>query len=126
LNDPKKEVGAVEMLAPDLFAVPYQNRQEFVRPHSRYNIVVALLTTANARCRLYEHMERVVQQDGSQLLYKDTDSCIFVHKRGVQAPFNVGAMLGQMSREYAEYEIVAFYSGGCKQVFSSAKNFAHL
>nr|CAD2205760.1 unnamed protein product [Meloidogyne enterolobii] len=32
LNDPKLEVGAVEMLATDLFSVPYQSKREFVRP----------------------------------------------------------------------------------------------
>jgi hypothetical protein len=122
LNDPKKEIGAVEMLAPDLFAVPYQNRQEFIRPHAKYNIVVALTTTANARCRLYKYMERVLKQEGSQLLYKDTDSCILAHRKGVVPPFEVGSMLGMMSREYEEWEILAFYSGGCKQVLFICKN----
>jgi hypothetical protein len=69
LNDPKLEVGAVEMLGPDLFAVPYQHRREFVRPHDKYNIVIALMTTANARCRLYHYMKCIHMTPGCILLY---------------------------------------------------------
>lgn len=117
LNDPKLEVGAVELLVPpDVFAVPFQRRREFVRPHDKYNIVLALLTTANARKVLYEYMEKIFKMGRCFLLYTDTDSCIFVIRRGEQPPFVVGDLLGQMSREYADYRIVAFYSGGCKQV----------
>ena len=116
LNDPKLEVGAVEMLAADLFAVPYQNRREFVRPHDKYNIIIALITTATARVRLYGFMEQIVRDQNCVLLYTDTDSCIYVGRRNAPAPFEEGKFLGQMSREYKDFEIVAFYCGGCKQV----------
>jgi hypothetical protein len=66
-------------------------------------------------------MERIVGQPGSMLVYDDTDSAIFVHRKGERPPFVVGSMLGQMSREFPEYIIVAFYSGGCKQVFGLFK-----
>jgi len=116
LNDPKLELGAVEALAPDLFAVPYQSKREFARPHDKYNIVIALITTANARVRLYGFMERIFLQQDSVLLYTDTDSCIFAHCRGQPPPFAEGKLLGQMSREHKDHEILAFYCGGCKQV----------
>jgi hypothetical protein len=48
--------------------------------------------------------------------HPDTDSCIMLHLKGQAPPFEVGDMLGQMSHEYAEWEILAFYCGGCKQV----------
>jgi hypothetical protein len=69
LNDPKFEVGCVEMLGNDLFAVPYKRKNEFVKSHERYNIVLALLTTAAARVRLYSFMEAVHTTPGCQLLY---------------------------------------------------------
>jgi len=105
------------MLTPDLFAVPYKNRREFVRPHDKYNIILALITTATARVMLYDFMEKIVNDNECKLLYTDTDSCFFVHKRNKKPPFRVGDMLGMMSREYEEWAIISFYTGGCKQVF---------
>uniref|UniRef100_A0A914NB71 DNA-directed DNA polymerase n=2 Tax=Meloidogyne incognita TaxID=6306 RepID=A0A914NB71_MELIC len=90
LNDPKLEIGAVEMLTPGLFAVPFRNRREFVRPHEKYNIVLALITTANARVILYKYMDQIVNDKDCKLLYTDTDSCFYVHKRGKIPPFGVG------------------------------------
>jgi len=107
------------MLTPDLFAVPYKNHREFVRPHDKYNIVLALITTATARVMLYDFMEKIVNDNECKLLYTDTDSCFFVHKRNKKPPFRVGDMLGMMSREYAEWAIISFYTGGCKQVLKS-------
>uniref|UniRef100_A0A914NEM0 DNA-directed DNA polymerase n=3 Tax=Meloidogyne TaxID=189290 RepID=A0A914NEM0_MELIC len=122
LNDPKLEVGAVEMLTPDLFAVPFRNKREFVRPHEKYNIALALITTAKARVMLYKYMDDIVNDKDSKLLYTDTDSCFYVHKRGKPPPFVVGDMLGMMSREYEDWQIIAFYTGGCKQYAMKMKH----
>jgi len=116
LNDPKLDVGAVEMLATDLFAVPYQSKREFVRPHDKYNIVIALITTATARVFLYDYMDQIFNDPACKLLYTDTDSCYIVHPKGKAPPFHVGDMLGMMSREYEENHILSIYIGGCKQV----------
>jgi len=116
LNDPKLEIGAIEMLTPDLYAVPYKSRREFVRPHDKYNIVLALITTATARVMLYEYMNNIVNEKDCKLLYTDTDSCFYLHKIDKKPPFRVGDMLGMMSREYEDWLIMSFYTGGCKQV----------
>uniref|UniRef100_A0A914MNU5 DNA-directed DNA polymerase n=2 Tax=Meloidogyne TaxID=189290 RepID=A0A914MNU5_MELIC len=122
LNDPKLELGAIEMLTTDMFAVPYKNRSEFIRPHDKYNIVLALITTATARVMLYDFMEKIVNDNECKLLYTDTDSCFFVHKRNKKPPFRVGDMLGMMSREYEEWSIISFYTGGCKQYAMKMKH----
>ncbi|CAK5083777.1 unnamed protein product [Meloidogyne enterolobii] len=105
------------MLAPNLFSVPYKHRSEFVRPHDKYNIAIALITTATARIMLYDYMERIVKEKDCKLLYTDTDSCFYLHRREQTPPFRVGEMLGMMDREYGEWNIIAFYTGGCKQVY---------
>jgi hypothetical protein len=79
LNDPKFEVGCVEMLGNDLFAVPYKRKNEFVKSHERYNIVLAMLTTAAARVRLYSFMNTVHSSSGCQLLYTGEKKHIFKH-----------------------------------------------
>jgi hypothetical protein len=122
LNDPKVECGAVEMFSPRLFAVPYRKHSDFVESHDKYNIAIAVFTTSGARRTLYEYMERVVQAPGAKLLYTDTDSVIFVHPRGQPPPIQVGDYLGQMSNEYPDDEILAFYSGGCKQYGLKMRN----
>jgi len=104
------------MLTPDLYAVPYKSRREFVRPHDKYNIVLALITTATARVMLYEYMNNIVNEKDCKLLYTDTDSCFYLHKIDKKPPFRVGDMLGMMSREYEDWLIMSFYTGGCKQV----------
>jgi len=106
------------MLTPNLYAVPYRNRREFVRPHDKYNIVLALITTATARVMLYEYMDKIVNDNDCKLLYTDTDSCFYLHKIIKQPPFRVGDMLGMMSREYEDWTIMSFYTGGCKQVLN--------
>uniref|UniRef100_A0A914M031 DNA-directed DNA polymerase n=1 Tax=Meloidogyne incognita TaxID=6306 RepID=A0A914M031_MELIC len=122
LNDPKLEIGAIEMLTPDLYAVPYKSRREFVRPHDKYNIVLALITTATARVMLYEYMNNIVNEKDCKLLYTDTDSCFYLHKIDKKPPFRVGDMLGMMSREYEDWLIMSFYTGGCKQYAMKMKH----
>uniref|UniRef100_A0A1I8BTM7 DNA-directed DNA polymerase n=1 Tax=Meloidogyne hapla TaxID=6305 RepID=A0A1I8BTM7_MELHA len=60
-------------------------------------------------------MDRIVKDKKSKLLYTDTDSCFYMHKRNKKPPFRVGDMLGMMSRKYEEWCILSFYTGGCKQ-----------
>lgn len=50
----------------------------------------------------------------SELLYTDTDSVIFVTKKG-SCPLETGLHLGEFKDEYPCYEIVEYCSGGAKQ-----------
>lgn len=116
------------MLAQDLFAVPYKSRSEFATSHNKYNIVIALYTTAYARATLYHYMESIIMAPNCKLLYtgcvvwinyitphaffKDTDSVIFLGPRNQPVPFEEGSMLGQMKNEFPEHDVLAFYSGG--------------
>ena len=62
------------MLAQDLFAVPYKSRSEFATSHNKYNIVIALYTTAYARATLYHYMESIIMAPNCKLLY--TGCCL--------------------------------------------------
>ena len=127
LENDKLEKGPVEMLSPDLFAVPYKTKNDFARSHNKYNIVIALYTTAYARTILYQYMESIIWSRNHKLLYTgkkllettentyvtlDTDSVIFLAPRNRKPPFEEGSMLGQMKNEYPDHDIQAFYSGG--------------
>ena len=69
LENNKLEKGPVEMLSQDLFAVPYKSRNDFATSHNKYNIIIALYTTAYARITLYRYMESIIMEPNYKLLY---------------------------------------------------------
>ena len=75
LENDKLEKGPLEMLAPELFAVPYKSKSAFVTSHSKYNIVIALYTTAFARITLYRYMEQIIMAPNYKLLYTGNCCC---------------------------------------------------
>ena len=42
LENPKYEVGHVEMLTEELYAVPYRSLSDFAESHDKYNVVIGL------------------------------------------------------------------------------------
>ena len=96
------------MLLSDLFSVPYRHRSEFVRSHDKYNIAIALITTATARVMLYGYMEKIVKDKDCKLLYTDTDSCFYVHRCDHTPPFRVGEMIGMMDRDMVIGKLLHF------------------
>ena len=81
------------------------------------NVAIASFVTSYARLHLYKHLDIVVQSNPQHLLYFDTDSVIFVEKRG-QNLMQTGHFLGEMTDEVADYGegayIREFVSGGPK------------
>ncbi|KAL2102869.1 hypothetical protein ACEWY4_002037 [Coilia grayii] len=74
------------------------------------NVFIGAFTTARARLRLYELMDRL----GDRLLYSDTDSVIYVSREGDWNP-PLGNFLGELTSELAEGDyITEFCSGGPK------------
>jgi hypothetical protein len=97
-----------------LMLVTYERKTDFVSAHARYNIVLSLFTTAAARLKLYEYMDTIVSTPGCRLLYTDTDSVFFLYPRTQGCPIQCGALLGEMSNQYPDHEILAYYSTGSK------------
>uniref|UniRef100_A0A914I3T2 DNA-directed DNA polymerase n=1 Tax=Globodera rostochiensis TaxID=31243 RepID=A0A914I3T2_GLORO len=115
LQDDKLETSEPIMLKDKkTMRVSIKKKEAFVVEHRVSNIILSLWTTSAARIKLYEYMEQVYRTKGCKLLYCDTDSLIFTHPRGV-CPLKEGKFLGEMTREYADNEILEFVSGGPKQ-----------
>ena len=76
---------------------------------TRTNYVLAAYTTANVRLRLYSVMEQL----GRRALYTDTDSIIYVHKRGEWNP-DTGDFLGDFKDEYPHKELTQYVGLGAK------------
>lgn len=80
-------------------------------------------------------MQQVLRTPGAKLLYTgtflksisdhsrclDTDSIIALHKKGIY-PLKTGQLLGDMQREYEQWDILEYCSGGAKQYGLHLKN----
>lgn len=97
----------------DNFAeVSYKYNDSFVRANSTTNVVIAACTTAYARLKLYEVLEKLQQN----CLYFDTDSCVYIEREGEWAP-SLGDHLGDLTSEVSVKDgkyIKAFVSAGPK------------
>jgi hypothetical protein len=112
LDDKSKEVTGVRIITPEIIQVAYTAKTVDDLPMSRdTNIFIAVITTAWARMRLYEELDRV----GDRVVYCDTDSVIYVRSEKPEENLVTGPFLGQMTNELKEGEnIVEFSSGGPK------------
>lgn len=99
----------------------------------------SLWTTSAARLVLLKYMQQVLQTPGARLLYTgilfcdliisfssliffvDTDSIIVQHVKGNE-PIKSGQMLGEMQREYVDWQIAEFCCGGPKQYAFHLRN----
>ncbi|KAL3119299.1 hypothetical protein niasHT_000077 [Heterodera trifolii] len=108
------EFGRPVKISEEISRVVYRKKEEFIKEHKVSNIVLSLWTTSAARIKLYEYMEQVYRKERSKLLYCDTDSLALAHPKG-RCPLKEGKFLGEMTREYADSEILEFVSAGPKQ-----------
>jgi len=88
----------------------YVKRSEFENCPGTTNVVLAAFTTAHARIRIYE----ALLLTGKNTLYMDTDSVIYVRKKG-EPVIHLGPYLGDFTNELGTDEyIVEFVSTGPK------------
>jgi len=117
-----------------MMAVSYTNKDDFVEAMGNTNVVIASFTTAQARLRLYEHIEKLCDRvlyfdTGSKLIifnlfifinYRfSSDSVIYIaHTDREEYQVPIGSYLGDMTDELKDYGagsyITKFASGGPK------------
>ena len=78
LRDNKVKIQRVDNPKPGLMMVMYKPKKEFIKESPNTNVVISLYTTASARLKLLEAMEKVQGTEGAELLY--TDTVIFTYK----------------------------------------------
>jgi G:T-mismatch repair DNA endonuclease (very short patch repair protein) len=93
-SDNLYSVTFVSPISDDSVYVVYKNL--FNKPNPKGNIFIAAFTTAHARLHLYEAMQRL----GQRVLYLDTDSVVFQHKKGLWSP-KLSNYLGDWTDEIA-------------------------
>jgi hypothetical protein len=68
MSDPSIIVHNVTVISDEMLAVTYTRMDDFVDVMGNTNVVLAAYTTAQARLRLYDYIERL----GRRVLYFDT------------------------------------------------------
>ena len=100
LLDDKCDISDVHRVNDNLIEVVYKTPHELAEPHPFVNHAVASFVTSYARLHLYSFLEPL----GKNVLYADTDSCVFATGPGLP-DLKTGPCLGEMSCEiYATYK----------------------
>jgi hypothetical protein len=112
LDDEAIDVQGVRVVSDTVAQVMYRAKSsEFLEMSKDTNIYIAVTTTAWARIRLYEEMDKVQER----VLYCDTDSVIYKKVEDESWNLTLGNFLGDMTDELDEDDwIVDFVSGGPK------------
>ena len=98
LNDKRIKVCNVQLVNEEMIFMEYREKNEFVRPNNRINVVIAAYTTAHARLKLYS----VLKCLGERVLYCDTDSIIFKSEKSPNVQQYIpplGDFLGELTSE---------------------------
>ncbi|XP_071039950.1 uncharacterized protein [Parasteatoda tepidariorum] len=108
LSDSTKKVKDVYFPTPEVAALQWQSHTEFIEQDTSTNIFIATFTTAWARLKLYEEMDKL----GENVLYHDTDSIIYATNGDNDPP--LGNFLREFTDELDGDVITTFVSGGAK------------
>ncbi|XP_055936645.1 uncharacterized protein LOC129966256 [Argiope bruennichi] len=116
LADPSKNIKDVYLPTPEVAAIQWEFRKEFVSQDASTNVFLASFTTAWARIKLYDEMEKL----GKSVLYHDTDSIIYASDGTNDPP--LGNFLGEFTDELDGDTITTFVSGGPKNYAFKTKS----
>jgi hypothetical protein len=110
--DPSLEICGIRIITEDVVQVAYRKvSEDFVPTSSDTNIYIAIATTAWARIRLYEDLDRLKER----VVYCDTDSIVYIASPNREENLETGNFLGQMKNELDDDDYIEdFVSGGPK------------
>ena len=109
MTDPTIQVTDLLYVNKEHIGIRWQNKADFVEALPNTNVVLAAYTTAQARLKLYELLEKL----DDRVIYFDTDSVIYSHREDSWNP-PLGDYLGELKDETKGVPIHTFVSGGAK------------
>lgn len=114
LTSPDHEITDILPVNDNVMYVTWRLREEAIEASPLTSVVIAAYTTAQARLKLYEYLEKL----DKRVLYYDTDSCIYIASGTAEYEPSTGNFLGDMTDELESYGdgsyIESFVSGGPK------------
>lgn len=120
LLDTRLDKTNVTFVNENVAQIVYNKKSMIVEDPNNINIFVAVFTTAHARLRLYDMMDRL----GENVVYYDTDSIVYIDDDDGRNKVRTGCMLGDWNDELgAEDWITEWASTGPKSyAYETAKN----
>ena len=103
------DINTLRLCTDDILEAVYTSVDDNVVKGIKTNIFVAAFTTCQARLKLYESLDILLQQ----VLYYHTDSVVYQWRPG-QPSIATGDFLGDMTDELDDDVITEFVSGGAK------------
>ena len=118
VSDPLLNITTIRICTEDILEVVYTFVADDAPTGNKTNTFIAAFTTAQARLKLYESLQKL----DKQVLYYDTDSVIYRWRPDLPS-IALGDFLGEMTDELdgGDY-IVEFVSGGAKNYGYVTKN----
>ena len=113
VNGADVELHDICLLTDDLVEIVYKCSNDFVTESKVTNIFIGIFTTSWARLELYNLLDLI----GEDVLYVDTDSCVFLSKPGCPQP-PLGD-LNEITDEYGEGTYITDF------VCAGPKNYAY-
>ena len=117
LDDHTYQLTNVRICSEDVLEVVTTRDEDAFQPSFKINVFIAAFTTAQARLRLYDALEKL----DKRVLYMDTDSIIY-HSREGQQMIPTGRFLGEFTNETPGDSIAEFVTGGPKNYGYLTKN----
>jgi hypothetical protein len=119
LNGADVEMHDLCILNDDLVELVFKRKHEYTVENKKTNLYIGIFTTAWARLELYNLMDFLEEN----VLYVDTDSCIYVNKPGGPKP-TLGDYLGNLTSEMTQKHGKGTYITQC--VCGGPKNYAYV
>ena len=112
LNSDEIVVTELNLINDEVAEVRSVRKEEFEQTGAKSNVVIAAFTTAQARLKLYDVLDKLE----NRVLYFDTDSVIYVEREGNPHDWQpkLGDYLGELTDELDGSYITTFLSGGPK------------
>ena len=104
-----QEIKNVRFVNEEIVQVDWVHKEDFIDTSGITNVVIAAYTTAQARLKLYQYLERLDRR----AIYADTDSIIFTVAPGEWEP-ELGDYLGDLTNEISDNDIDTFVTCGPK------------
>ncbi len=105
--DNENEIMGMMEVSEGMVCISYKKTEGFEEVAVNTNPVLAALTTSQARLKLYQCLELLQER----ILYFDTDSVIYLSRKGDTVELPLGDHLGQLTDEVEGKTIVEFAAG---------------
>ena len=118
LNDKIENIAISFLKNDNILYITYDEKNEFIKQNYNTSIYIACFTSAHARLRLYDMLDKI----GEKVCYYDTDSIVYAEDDTNKHIFkNIGDSLGEWTNELKDNHI-EYWSCSCPKDYGYIKD----